>query len=193
MTYPSYYYYDYYYLDYEIAFLKLIEKVTNGAMIEINDTGTSLYYRPGLLVGGQIEFEAPLSRGLGYYLEMLLPLAPFSKYPWQLKLSGVTAGDDLDPSVRSARSLSLIMTTTTTTTIFILFLSLLVQVDLIRFLSLTALKAFGVSAELDIKILKRGAQPEGGGLVLLTCSPVKALRPIRSLEPGKMKRIRGLA
>lgn len=38
--------------DYEANFLRLIEKLTNGCRIEINETGTSLYYKPGVLAFG---------------------------------------------------------------------------------------------------------------------------------------------
>lgn len=150
--------------DYQVAFLKLIEKVTNGSVIEINDTGTCLFYRPGLLMGGEIEFEVPCSRAIGYYLEMMVILAPFSKRPWQLHLFGVTASDSQDPSV-----------------------------DRIRLVSLAALRQFGIREGLEIKIMKRGAKPLGGGQVIFSCPTIKQIGPLRYLSPGKMKRIRGIA
>ena len=38
--------------DYEASFLRLIEKITNGCGIKINETGTKVSYKPGVLVGG---------------------------------------------------------------------------------------------------------------------------------------------
>ena len=44
-----------------------------------------------------------------------------------------------------------------------------------------------------LQILKRGAPPEGGGEVIFSCPVRKSLRPIQNTDPGKIKRIRGLA
>ena len=55
-------------------------------------------YRPGLLLGGSIEHECHNSRPIGYYLEMLMCLAPFTKEPLRAVLRGVTCDKD-DPSV----------------------------------------------------------------------------------------------
>ncbi|CAF1606822.1 unnamed protein product, partial [Didymodactylos carnosus] len=41
--------------DFEISLLRLLEKLTNGSVVDINATGTSLYYAPGALNGGQVE------------------------------------------------------------------------------------------------------------------------------------------
>ena len=38
--------------DYEASLLRLIEKITNGCRVEINETGTRLRYRPGFVHGG---------------------------------------------------------------------------------------------------------------------------------------------
>ena len=60
--------------------------------------GTSLYYAPGALNGGIIEHECSLQRGIGYFLELVLYIAPFMKIPLELRLIGVT-NDRNDPSV----------------------------------------------------------------------------------------------
>lgn len=60
--------------------------------------GTTLYYQPGLLYGGSLEHDCSPSRGIGYYLESLLCLAPFMKHPLKIVLRGVT-NDQVDPSV----------------------------------------------------------------------------------------------
>lgn len=51
--------------EFEVSFLKLIDKVTNGTIIELNETGTSLYFQPGLLHGGAIEHDCSVQRGIG--------------------------------------------------------------------------------------------------------------------------------
>ena len=43
------------------------------------------------------------------------------------------------------------------------------------------------------KIIKRGAAPNGGGEVIFSCPVRRTLRPLQFTEPGKIKRIRGLA
>lgn len=67
--------------------------------------GTSLYYVPGALAGGTVEHECSLSRGIGYYLEFVLYIAPFMKTALELRLKGVTNDRD-DPSVNSFSYLS---------------------------------------------------------------------------------------
>jgi RNA 3'-terminal phosphate cyclase-like protein len=103
--------------DYEVSLLRLIEKVTNGTIIEISYTGmcsepafgsgmlnlllvgTAILLKPGVIAGGAVVHECPLSRSLGYFLEPMVMLAPFAKRPLQLTLKGVTT-DDADLSVR---------------------------------------------------------------------------------------------
>jgi len=60
--------------------------------------GTSLYYVPGALTGGVIEHECSIQRGIGYFLELVLYMAPFMKTALELRLKGVTNDRD-DPSV----------------------------------------------------------------------------------------------
>jgi RNA 3'-terminal phosphate cyclase-like protein len=61
--------------------------------------GTSLFYAPGLLIGGTVEHECECSRGISYYLEPLIYFAPFMKQPLEITLKGVT-NDPNDISVR---------------------------------------------------------------------------------------------
>ena len=60
--------------------------------------GTSLQYHPGMLCGGRVQHTCNSQRSIGYYLEVLLSLAPFTKEPLQATLSGVT-NNQSDPSV----------------------------------------------------------------------------------------------
>jgi RNA 3'-terminal phosphate cyclase-like protein len=153
--------------DYEVAFLKLIEQLTNGSRIEIGFTGTTLLYRPGVLVGGRHRHECPPTRGIGYYLEPVLALAPFAKEPIQLTLTGIT-NNDRDVSVDVARNS------------WLPFLSS-------RFFPKTDM------AGLELKIVKRGAPPLGGGEVLFQCPVVRQLKSIHLIDSGLIKRIRGIS
>lgn len=76
--------------EYEISFIRLLDKITNGTKIELNETGTCIYYSPGLLNGGELEHDCNVQRGIGYYLEGIIILAPFCKNHVDLKLRGVT-------------------------------------------------------------------------------------------------------
>ncbi|KAI9092703.1 RNA 3'-terminal phosphate cyclase/enolpyruvate transferase [Phlyctochytrium arcticum] len=149
--------------DYEASFLRLIEKMTNGSIIEINYTGTAISYRPGVLIGGSLQHDCPPSRSIGYFLESILCLAPFCKRPVTLTLTGVT-NNNLDPSV-----------------------------DFIRTVHLPLLKLFGLDDNIELKINKRGAPPKAGGDISFTCPVIRQLKPLQFIDPGKIKRIRGIA
>ncbi|KAJ6669555.1 hypothetical protein lerEdw1_000103 [Lerista edwardsae] len=172
--------------DFEANFIRLIDKITNGSRIEINQTGTTLYYQPGLLFGGSLEHDCSPSRSIGYYLESLICLAPFMKHSLRIVLRGIT-NDQVDPSV-----------------------------DVLKATALPLLKRFGIDGEeLELKVLwvlrksatvastlvriccfqvtRRGMPPKGGGEVVFVCPIKKALKPIQFVDPGKIKRIRGVA
>lgn len=55
------------------------------------------------------------------------------------------------------------------------------------------LQLFGISNGLELRIKKRGAPPEGGGEVQFLCPIVKQLKTLNFVDPGKVKRIRGIA
>ncbi|KAI8344870.1 RNA 3'-terminal phosphate cyclase [Choanephora cucurbitarum] len=149
--------------EYEISFLRLLEKVTNGSVVEISYTGTSVLYRPGAIEGGRIEHDCGTDRSISYYLEPMIALAPFSKKPFVLVLQGITT-DHID-----------------------------VSVDLIRTVLLPQLKRYGVDQNLEMKITKRGAPPLGGGEITFSCQPVRQLKPIQFIDEGRIKRVRGIA
>ncbi|XP_077201054.1 RNA 3'-terminal phosphate cyclase-like protein [Paroedura picta] len=150
--------------DFEANFIRLIDKITNGSRIEINQTGTTLYYQPGLLYGGSLEHDCSPNRSIGYYLESLLCLAPFMKHSLRIVLRGVT-NDQVDPSV-----------------------------DILKATALPLLKRFGIDGEeLELKIIRRGMPPKGGGEVVFVCPVKKAVKPVQFTDPGKIKRIRGVA
>nr|ADO27729.1 RNA 3'-terminal phosphate cyclase-like protein [Ictalurus furcatus] len=150
--------------DFEASFIRLLDKVTNGTRIEINQTGTVLFYQPGLLYGGSVEHECNIQRSIGYYLEALIMLAPFMKNPLKAVLKGVT-NDPTDPSV-----------------------------DLLKTTAVPLMKKFGVDGEgLELKVVKRGMAPGGGGEVRFSCPVRRTIKPVQLTDPGKIKRIRGTA
>eukprot|EP00993_Chasmostoma_nieuportense_P001589 NODE_2457_length_1171_cov_21.766284_g2341_i0.p2 GENE.NODE_2457_length_1171_cov_21.766284_g2341_i0~~NODE_2457_length_1171_cov_21.766284_g2341_i0.p2 ORF type:complete len:365 (-),score=99.26 NODE_2457_length_1171_cov_21.766284_g2341_i0:65-1159(-) len=107
--------------DYEGNFLKLINRLTNGCRIVINDVGTRFTYRPGVITGGIFQHECHCDRGMGYWLEALMLLAPFAKQPTKVTLTGVT-NHPLD-----------------------------IGVDVIRLVTIPLLGKFGVHATLKIE------------------------------------------
>ncbi|XP_032829268.1 RNA 3'-terminal phosphate cyclase-like protein isoform X1 [Petromyzon marinus] len=150
--------------DFEVSLIRLLDKITNGSRIDINETGTMLRFHPGLLWGGPVEHECPASRSVGYFLEALLCLAPFCKTPLRASLAGATSGTH-DPSV-----------------------------DVIKATALPLLRRFGIGeVGLDLQVLRRGMAPGGGGLVLFCCPVRRHLKPLQLTQPGKIKRIRGVA
>ena len=124
--------------DYEMSLLKLLEKVTNGSVVNINKTGTRLIFRPGMIdcnEGLPIEHECHLARNLTYYLEVVVPLAVFGKTILNLTLKGST-DDNFDQSI-----------------------------DCFKNAWQHLLKIFAAEGSLDITVQKRGFAPLGGGVV----------------------------
>ncbi|KAH9935039.1 18S rRNA biogenesis protein [Fomitopsis serialis] len=76
--------------DYEVSLLRLLERITNGTVIEISVTGTAILLKPGVIAGGPA----------------VIMLAPFSKRPLQLTLRGITS-DDRDLSADLIRTITL--------------------------------------------------------------------------------------
>ena len=84
------------------------------------------------------------------------------------------------------------------------------KVDLIRTVTLPHLEPFGITDGLELKVCdsfahsqayayafpkikKRGSPPLGGGEVLFLCPIVKQVKTLNFVEPGKIKRIRGIS
>ncbi|XP_018324959.1 probable RNA 3'-terminal phosphate cyclase-like protein [Agrilus planipennis] len=150
--------------EFEVNLVRLLDKVTNGSYIKLDETGTSLFFQPGMIHGGTIEHDCSLDRSIGYYLEVLILLAPFCKNPLHVTLKGVT-NNKIDPSV-----------------------------DHIKASVLPVLRKFMLNDEgLELKILKRGMRPLGGGEVVFKCPIQNQLNPVHILNQGKVKRIRGTA
>lgn len=150
--------------DYEINLLQLVEKVTSGTKIQ--SKGNRIQMNPGTILGGEFTHNCHLDRSIGYYLEILLSLAPFCKRPMQATLNGVT-NDQTDPNV-----------------------------DALKASAIPVIKRFIGDVEgtkLDIKINARGFKPEGGGQIIFSCPVVRQLQPVQLTEAGKVKRVRGVA
>uniref|UniRef100_A0A336M9G2 CSON013756 protein n=1 Tax=Culicoides sonorensis TaxID=179676 RepID=A0A336M9G2_CULSO len=149
--------------DFEISLIRLVDKITNGTQIEINTTGTEIYFVPGFLEGGSLHHDCNNQRGIGYYLELLLALGPFCKNPLKVILSGVTNSKEC------------------------------LSVDYIKYTMLPVLKRFLiVDDNLDILINRRGLMPLGGGEVFFKCPVKKDFKAIQIVNYGKVNRIRGI-
>jgi RNA 3'-terminal phosphate cyclase-like protein len=111
--------------DFEASLLRLVDKLTDGTKIAINETGTSLRLAPGEILGGQIEHELPSSsaspesnasaipnpRGFAYFLEVAMFLGLFGKRPLQLRLMGPVSNfpeiGNLDNSLEIFKSVTI--------------------------------------------------------------------------------------
>lgn len=51
--------------EFEVSLVRLLDKITNGTIVELNETGTSLYFQPGLLYGGTIQHDCSVQRSIG--------------------------------------------------------------------------------------------------------------------------------
>ena len=118
--------------------------------LNIYFSGTQVFYQPGMLIGGSVTHDCSPQRGIGYFIEGLLCLAPFMKTPLRAVLKGVTNNQN-DPSV-----------------------------DMIKLSCFPVAKKFlGTDEGLDLKVVRRGAAPGGGGEVLFTCPTRQKLRPLQ--------------
>jgi len=151
--------------DHEVSFLRLLEAITNGSHIEISYTGTTVIYRPGLVIGGELTHVCPHTETVGYFIAPMLMLAPFSKNKFSIVFQGLT---------NSAKSDSY-------------------GVDAIKWGMLPMMEKFGVR-EVNLHILKRGSAPNGGGEVHLLCNSLLA-NPLtlHAMDTPKFSAIRGVA
>lgn len=149
--------------DYEVSFLRLLEAVTNGSVIEISYTGTTVVYRPGLIIGGTLTHKCPPSRGVGYFIEPMLMLAPFGKKALTLTLHGITT-TDTD-----------------------------IGVDCIRTAMFPVMEKFGIMRQELRIVKRGSAPDGGGEVVLHMPHLVLQPNTIHALTPNKITRIRGVA
>lgn len=172
----------------EVAFLQLLDTITNGSELQISLTGTTITYKPGLISGsktglgagidGCIEFSGipdNNTRGISWFLLPLCILAPFSQGPVNVRFSG--------PGVITAATEKGDM-----------------SVDSIRTAILPLYEHFGIlSAKLELRVLQRSCAGPGGrgggGIVELRFgSQVRLPKTLHlNRSPGRIKRIRGVA
>lgn len=168
----------------EISFLRLLEAVTNGSNIEISYTGTTLVYRPGLITGsasgtgasgGIIRHELPAgcTRGISYFLMPLCLLAPFSKATVNVIFSGPGVVTSATPTGD-------------------------MSADSVRTAILPLYSSFGISNNIELRILRRsnlgpGGKGGAGEVQLIFGHQVRLPKTIHILNPGRVKKIRGVA
>ncbi|KAL9602165.1 MAG: hypothetical protein Q9219_002029 [cf. Caloplaca sp. 3 TL-2023] len=168
----------------EISLLRLLEAVTNGSNIEISYTGTILVYRPGLITGSALgsgasggvirhEIAASCTRGVSYFLIPLCLLAPFSKAPMNVLFTGPGVITSATPTGDIAA-------------------------DTVRTAILPLYAKFGITNNIELRILRRsnpGSRGKGGAgeVQLVFGHQVRLPKTLHLLNPGRIKRIRGVA
>lgn len=152
--------------DYEINFLRLIEKLTDQCKIQINHNGTAIKYTPGVVQGGyDITHICSNKRGVGYYIEPLTKLCLFAKQPTEITLNNCVTNNNTD-----------------------------ITVDILRTVTSQIVNKFGLTDDkIDIKCSIRGCEPDGGGQVIIKIPTIKQLQPIQLIDEGLIKRVRGLS
>ncbi|KAF1810700.1 18S rRNA biogenesis protein [Eremomyces bilateralis CBS 781.70] len=174
---------------YEISLLRLLTSLTNGTHVEVSMTGTSLLYRPGLIIGTppgygadgsgvlRLDIEAPPSterRGISYWALPVCLLAPFAKSPVNVILGGpgvITGATEKD-----------------------------ISIDTVRTGVLPLFERFGIRGDVEIRVLKRacrgGVGGGGGGEVQIVFGKIAQVRlpkTVHMMVPGRVRRVRGVA
>ena len=157
-----------------MSFLQLVEKLSNGTTIEVNETGTRLRMRPGVLIGGRVVHECGASRSIGWFIEYVMLLAVFARRPTWITLKGRT-NDDVDPCVDVFRQTTLPLLRS----LGVGSASAVAGVTLVG--SDPSTQANSVYDEsFDLKMLKRGVGRAEGEVELKV--PVAAQLPVRSYQ-----------
>lgn len=169
----------------ETNFIRLLDAVTNGSQIQFSMTGTTLVYRPGLITGsaeglgasgGVIRHEIPrecAKRGVSWWLVPLCVLAPFSKG----NVNVIFHGEGCVTSSTTSGDIS---------------------ADTVRTAILPLYKSFGIERNIELRILKRSCAPQmgksaGGEVQLVFNHQVRLPKTLHLLNPGRVKKIRGVA
>lgn len=149
--------------EFEVNLIRLIDKLTNGTKIKLHPSGTELDFSPGILYGGKIEHSCCNEKSIGYYLDVLISFGPFCKHAIEVNFKGVTNSED-NPSV-----------------------------DHIKTSAFNIMKRFIIEEDsFELKVIKRGLKPDGGGEIIFKMNPVKKLKTLQLMESGMVKRIRGV-
>lgn len=178
-------------LPYEVSFLRLLEKLTQGTRVEISYTGTQFLFHPGTFTGGNITHQCSLERSVGWYLEPLLALAPFGKKDLVLTLRGITT-DGRDASVDTIRTSGL-----PHLAMFLDKEGVELKVSLLEeelFLRRERRANEADPALSATQITKRGHPPLGGGEITFSCPSVRAIKSgFDFTNVGRVNKIRGIA
>lgn len=149
--------------DFEACFLRLIDQITDGTRIEINETGTTFRMVPGIITCGlDLVHDCGTSRSIGWFIEGILPLVCLGKHPLNIILSGITHD----------------------TTGF--------STDALINVTLPLLRRFGMGGA-TIEVKTRGFPPNGGGSITFQAPMVREVDPIHMVDMGLIKRVRGSA
>lgn len=166
-------------LPHEASFLRLLDGITNGTRVEISSTGTQVRFVPGVLVGGRSArpHACPSSRNVGWFVEGLLPLAPFCKEPLDVEFEGVTETTTGGRRRRGDVSCDRLAATC---------LPLYARVGVVD-------EDGGPSSSgPSLRTTTRGAAPSGGGRVRFRCPVARGeLTPLDLVEVGLYRRVRG--
>ncbi|KAH8885166.1 RNA-3'-phosphate cyclase family protein [Thozetella sp. PMI_491] len=170
----------------EISFLRLLEAVTNGSVIDVSYSGTTITYQPGLITGtvagagsdgDAIEHNLPSTntRGITYFLLPIAMLAPFSKAHMNVRFSG--------PGVITAATQSGD-----------------ISIDSFRTAVLPLYGLFGIPpVRIELRVLARscagpGGRGGGGVVELRFASQVRLPKTLHlNQRGGRIRRIRGVA
>lgn len=208
----------------DVSLLSLVETLTAGGAAQLDGGGTALLLRPGALIGGdtatarpgnvpQMRRCVPASRAeseetvfslthtcegesIPFFLEMLIILAPFCKYPVDIILEGYTNSES--SSIDTTRTVTL--------------------PNLKKFLQITSKPCLPSSCNssssssgsctetvlergLSLCLLSRsslagGRQPEQQqqqGAVRFRCPLVSAVHPFRAIDAPRVCRVRGVS
>ncbi|KAK4131866.1 18S rRNA biogenesis protein [Trichocladium antarcticum] len=173
----------------EVSFLRLLESVTNGSVIDVSYSGTTITYQPGLITGtvpgvgaslasDLIEHVLPAActRSITYFLVPLALLAPFAKAHMNVRFSGpgvITSGTSLTGDL---------------------------SIDTFRTAVLPLYGLFGIPpARIELRVLARscpgpGGKGGGGVVELRFASQVRLPKTLHlNRRPGRIRRIRGVA
>lgn len=173
----------------EVSFLRLLEAVTNGSVIDVSYSGTTITYQPGLITGAApgvgaslagdlIEHVLPATctRGITYFLLPLALLAPFSKAHMNVRFSGPGV---ITAATHATGDLS---------------------IDTFRTAVLPLYGLFGIPpARIELRVLARscagpGGRGGGGVVEMRFESQVRLPRTLHlNRRPGRVRRVRGVA
>eukprot|EP00871_Galdieria_phlegrea_P003708 jgi/Galph1/4338/GphlegSOOS_G2979.1 len=148
----------------EISLLRLLDRLTSGTQLEVDQMNKLVNIRPGILIGGRIIHQCANTRGLSYYLEFLAILAPFCKRPVEATLTGLAVHPE-DPTIETFQNVTI-----------------------------PILKKLGLDEKLKINKRNDSSVEGGITEAVLTSDILrKEIEPIEWIHRGLLKRIRGVA